>query len=50
MSISHSIRMFVVDTGVGDIIDELPASDLGSLLVPYKVLVWDCIFWHRFSH
>ena len=39
MSISHSIRMFVVDTGVVDIAGELPVQTLGNLLVPYKVLV-----------
>lgn len=39
MSVSHSIRMFVVDTGVADIAGELGAAELGSLLAPYKILV-----------
>ena len=39
MSISHSIRMFVVDTGVSDILDLLPGDTLGGFFYPYKVLV-----------
>jgi hypothetical protein len=39
MSISHSIRMFVVDTGVIDITCELPAGTMGDLWMPYKMLV-----------
>lgn len=39
MSISHSIRMFVVDTGVSDIVSLLPADTLGVLYYPYKILV-----------
>lgn len=35
-SISHSIRMFVVDTGVSDILDALPEKELGMLFYPYK--------------
>lgn len=39
VSISHSIRMFVVDTGVSDILDALPVNELGLLFYPYKVVV-----------
>lgn len=39
MSLSHSIRMFVVDTGIIDIIGELPAEEMGWMLMPYKILV-----------
>ena len=39
VSVSHSIRMFVVDTGVTDILDALPAKELGLLFYPYKVAV-----------
>ena len=38
MSISHSIRMFVVDTGVSDITSYLTAGTLGNLFYPYKIL------------
>ena len=39
VSVSQSIRMFVVDTGVTDVLDALPAKELGLLLYPYKVAV-----------
>ena len=39
MSLSHSIRMFVVDTGVDDITGALHAAQLGGLFYPYKILV-----------
>ena len=39
MSVSQSIRMFVVDTGTGDILELLPANTLGMLYYPYKILV-----------
>lgn len=39
MSLSHSIRMFVVDTGIIDIVGELPIQEIGRLLLPYKILV-----------
>ena len=38
MSVSQSIRMFVVDTGIGDITDQLSLEMLGSLFLPYKIL------------
>ena len=38
MCISHSIRMFVVDTGVDDILSMLTRDILGSMLLPYKIL------------
>lgn len=38
MSISHSIRMFVVDTGADDILGILTRDILGSMLLPYKIL------------
>ncbi|HIY62019.1 MAG TPA: hypothetical protein H9730_00760 [Candidatus Mediterraneibacter stercoripullorum] len=39
MSISQSIRMFVVDTGVSDVLDFLSPDVLGILFYPYKVLI-----------
>lgn len=39
MSVSQSIRMFVVDTGVADILEMLTEERLGSLLIPYKTAV-----------
>lgn len=39
MSISHSIRMFVVDTGVSDILELLTGETPASLFYPYKILV-----------
>ena len=39
MSVSHSIRMFVVDTGISDILSMLSADALGMLFYPYKILV-----------
>ena len=39
MSVSHSIRMFVVDTGVSDIADLLSPDTLGIMFYPYKILV-----------
>ena len=39
MCISHSIRMFVVDTGADDILSMLTRDMLGSMLLPYKMLV-----------
>ena len=39
MSISHSIRMFVVDTGVSDILELLTGETPDSLFYPYKILV-----------
>lgn len=39
MSVSQSIRMFVVDTGVSDILEMLTEERLGSLLLPYKTAV-----------
>lgn len=39
MSVSQSIRMFVVDTGVSDILEQLTAERLGALLLPYKTVV-----------
>lgn len=39
MSISHAIRMFVVDTGIGDITEVLNENLTGSILVVYKMLV-----------
>lgn len=38
MCISHSIRMFVVDTGADDILSMLTRDMLGSMLLPYKML------------
>ena len=38
MCISHSIRMFVVDTGADDILSMLTRDILGSMLLPYKIL------------
>lgn len=38
MCISHSIRMFVVDTGADDILGMLTRDVLGSMLLPYKIL------------
>lgn len=38
MCISHSIRMFVVDTGADDILSMLTQDVLGSMLLPYKIL------------
>ena len=38
MCISHSIRMFVVDTGAADILSMLTRDMLGSMLLPYKML------------
>ena len=38
MCISHSIRMFVVDTGADDILSMLTRDMLGSMLLPYKIL------------
>lgn len=38
MCISHSIRMFVVDTGADDILSMLTRDMLGSMLFPYKML------------
>lgn len=39
MSISQSIRMFVIDTGAGDILELLSEDVLGILFYPYKILV-----------
>lgn len=39
MSVSHSIRMFVVDTGVTDILELLPGAVPDALFYPYKILV-----------
>ena len=39
MSISQGIRMFVVDTGVADILELLNADALGRLFYPYKTLI-----------
>ena len=39
MSISQSIRMFVVDTGVADILELLKKDTMGVLYYPYKILV-----------
>lgn len=39
MSISQSIRMFVIDTGVSDVLDYLPTDVMGIMFYPYKVLV-----------
>lgn len=38
MCVSHSIRMFVVDTGADDILGMLTQDVLGSMLLPYKIL------------
>lgn len=38
MCISHSIRMFVVDTGADDILSMLTRDILDSMLLPYKIL------------
>ena len=38
MSISHSIRMFVIDTGTEDILGALTRDVLGGMLMPYKIL------------
>lgn len=38
MCISHSIRMFVIDTGVEDILEMLSVDELGMMLMPYKIL------------
>ena len=38
MCISHSIRMFVVDTGADDILSMLTRDMLGFMLLPYKML------------
>lgn len=38
MCISHSIRMFVIDTGAEDILGMLTADELGVMLLPYKIL------------
>ena len=39
MSISQSLRMFLVDTGVSDILGLLQAERLGMLFYPYKIMV-----------
>lgn len=39
MSVSQGIRMFVVDTGVSDILKDLNADVLGNLFYPYKTLI-----------
>lgn len=39
MSISQSIRMFLVDTGMSDVLEGLQAESLGMLFYPYKVAV-----------
>lgn len=39
MSVSQGIRMFVVDTGVSDILERLNADMLGNLFYPYKTLI-----------
>ena len=43
MSISQSIRMFVIDTGTSDILDVLQQDALGSIYIPYKIVV--CILY-----
>ena len=48
MSISQSIRMFLVDTGMSDVLEGLQAESLGMLFYPYKVAFACFICWLRY--
>lgn len=50
MCISHSIRMFVVDTGADDILSMLTKMCL--VLCCFRIRSWQsyCICWHQYLH